>query len=179
MKKILFSALAGGVLAASAAFATPASALVTYSFAGFSGDNFIIVGPQTFSFTQPTYFSQTATVMQFTGGNATSATFCFPGSPCGFFGLPASGHELRINSLGGSAIYTFSGFPFTMNGVNVATSGTNAGTLTVTGSPTTTEPPTSAVPEPTTWAMMLAGFGTVGFAMRRRRKGAPRAPYAV
>jgi PEP-CTERM motif len=28
---------------------------------------------------------------------------------------------------------------------------------------------TGAVPEPATWAMMLAGFGVVGFAMRRRR----------
>lgn len=27
----------------------------------------------------------------------------------------------------------------------------------------------SAVPEPTTWAMMLIGFGAVGFAMRRRK----------
>jgi hypothetical protein len=27
---------------------------------------------------------------------------------------------------------------------------------------------TSAVPEPTTWAMMLIGFGAVGFAMRKR-----------
>lgn len=27
---------------------------------------------------------------------------------------------------------------------------------------------TGAVPEPATWAMMLAGFGAVGFAMRRR-----------
>ncbi len=26
----------------------------------------------------------------------------------------------------------------------------------------------NAVPEPATWAMMLAGFGTIGFAMRRR-----------
>jgi hypothetical protein len=26
-----------------------------------------------------------------------------------------------------------------------------------------------AVPEPATWAMMIAGFGAVGFAMRRRR----------
>jgi hypothetical protein len=28
----------------------------------------------------------------------------------------------------------------------------------------------SAVPEPTTWAMMLVGFGAVGFAMRRKPK---------
>jgi hypothetical protein len=27
----------------------------------------------------------------------------------------------------------------------------------------------SAVPEPATWAMMLLGFGAIGFSMRRRR----------
>jgi hypothetical protein len=27
---------------------------------------------------------------------------------------------------------------------------------------------TSAVPEPTTWAMMLVGFGAVGYSMRKR-----------
>jgi hypothetical protein len=27
---------------------------------------------------------------------------------------------------------------------------------------------TSAVPEPTTWAMMLLGFGAVGYSMRQR-----------
>ena len=27
-----------------------------------------------------------------------------------------------------------------------------------------------AVPEPATWAMMLLGFGAVGFAMRRRKQ---------
>ncbi len=30
---------------------------------------------------------------------------------------------------------------------------------------------TSNVPEPSTWAMLIAGFGIVGFAARRRRKG--------
>ena len=34
--------------------------------------------------------------------------------------------------------------------------------------PEVTTPP---VPEPSTWAMMLFGFGALGFAMRRRRKG--------
>ena len=30
---------------------------------------------------------------------------------------------------------------------------------------------TTAVPEPSTWAMMLLGFGSIGFAARRSRKG--------
>lgn len=30
--------------------------------------------------------------------------------------------------------------------------------------------PNAAVPEPATWAMMLVGFGGIGFAMRRRKK---------
>ncbi len=29
--------------------------------------------------------------------------------------------------------------------------------------------PPPAVPEPASWALMLAGFGTLGMAMRRRR----------
>lgn len=31
-------------------------------------------------------------------------------------------------------------------------------------------PPTGAVPEPSTWAMMMFGFGALGFGMRRRRQ---------
>jgi hypothetical protein len=31
---------------------------------------------------------------------------------------------------------------------------------------------TTAVPEPGTWALMLVGFGAVGFSMRRRRRQA-------
>jgi len=42
-------------------------------------------------------------------------------------------------------------------------------TLSITG-PGAVVPPGGAVPEPTTWAMMLAGLGAVGYAMRRQRK---------
>jgi hypothetical protein len=50
----------------------------------------------------------------------------------------------------------------------------NAGTTTITGAgfqySTTAGTWTTAVPEPATWAMMLAGFGLIGFAMRNARK---------
>ena len=39
--------------------------------------------------------------------------------------------------------------------------------------------PISAVPEPATWAMMILGMGTVGYAMRRRQKIVTRASYAA
>lgn len=37
---------------------------------------------------------------------------------------------------------------------------------------------TGAVPEPATWAMMLMGFGLMGFGLRNRRKQAVRVTYA-
>lgn len=36
--------------------------------------------------------------------------------------------------------------------------------------PTAPSPPTNAVPEPASWAMMLAGFGAIGVITRRRRR---------
>ena len=36
-----------------------------------------------------------------------------------------------------------------------------------------------AVPEPTTWAMMLIGFGAVGFGLRRRKSAAQRFRYNI
>ena len=46
--------------------------------------------------------------------------------------------------------------------------GNNSGTGSLGGTVTIQE----AVPEPATWAMMILGFGAVGFAMRRKRKPA-------
>ena len=48
--------------------------------------------------------------------------------------------------------------------------------------PPATESPAPSVPapvpEPSTWAMMLVGFGAIGFAMRRRRKTHPQVQFA-
>ena len=39
----------------------------------------------------------------------------------------------------------------------------------VAGIPATPSPAPSAIPEPSTWALLLAGFGMIGLALRRRR----------
>ena len=66
---------------------------------------------------------------------------------------------------------------YALAGLNL---GAGTYTLTVTGSRGTTGAfggnvsfnQTPGVPEPATWAMMLLGFGAVGFAMRRRQRPA-------
>ena len=57
-------------------------------------------------------------------------------------------------------------YTLTINGNNSG-AGSLGGSITIR--------PAVAVPEPATWAMMLIGFGAVGYAMRRRREwGNPR-----
>ncbi len=52
-------------------------------------------------------------------------------------------------------------YTLVINGNNRST-GTLGGTVTI----------TTAVPEPATWAMMILGFGAVGFVLRRKRRPA-------
>lgn len=65
----------------------------------------------------------------------------------------------------GNGIYSF----FTGTNCCVDTMGSPV-IVTITG--ITTQPPGigTGVPEPATWAMMLMGFGAVGYAMRRRKR---------
>ena len=65
-----------------------------------------------------------------------------------------------------SGANTFYGFAFTTNSVlNSFGFGTVPGATI-----TATSAIPAAVPEPATWAMMLIGFGAVGFSVRRRRQ---------
>ena len=56
------------------------------------------------------------------------------------------------------------------NEVGLTPGATISGPVTISVSFADLPPPTPSVPEPATWAMMLAGMGAIGFAMRRRAK---------
>lgn len=82
-----------------------------------------------------------------------------------------SGTSAGFAQFGGQTVFTgpfsnpvFSPGTFTFSGFS-------SGTLIVSAI-------AAGVPEPATWAMMLTGFGMVGFGMRRRRKRAVSVTYA-
>lgn len=74
----------------------------------------------------------------------------------GFIGIPVAGGGSGLGNGGGSG---------GGNGGGSSGGGANGGT----GAPPPSPPPFSAVPEPSTWAMLLLGFGLIGAGMRRRR----------
>lgn len=76
--------------------------------------------------------------------------------------------DININSLGIAALNNASGSKFIFGGTNNGsgqifgyTGGSPAAQLTFSST-------AAPVPEPATWAMLLLGFGMVGFAMRKR-----------
>ena len=58
-------------------------------------------------------------------------------------------------------------YMLTINGNNSG-AGSLGGSITI--RPAAVPNPQGAIPEPSTWMMMLIGFGAVGFAMRRRQR---------
>jgi hypothetical protein len=79
---------------------------------------------------------------------------------------------LLVSGNGNPVQQLFSGVPLTpglLYEIRVPTTGSGSyvGTLTA-----------DAVPEPATWAMMLVGFGLIGFAMRRQGKSQPKVRFA-
>jgi hypothetical protein len=118
-----------------------------------------------------------------TGFSFNYVSFSFAGSVNVYDGLNGTGNILATLNLtpnAGSCPGYNAGFcPFSPAGVGFAGTALSIGFGGVAnqivfddvtfGSVT---PPTGAVPEPGTWAMMLMGFGAVGTAMRRRRRQA-------
>lgn len=120
---------------------------------------------------------------QLTGPTFGTGSFAVATSGSGDnFGVDASGGRLflPIKYVSGAALNsttTFANATFNSLGLRADSYVFKAGVDTVTvniGSPTVT----AGVPEPATWAMMIAGFGAIGFAMRRGRRTSPTVAFA-
>ena len=107
----------------------------------------------------------------FTAVTATAATTAFQTSGTHILGFRFFNEATSAINYGYLSLTTTGplGFPATVNGWTFENSG---GAITVPGA-------TGGVPEPTTWAMMILGFGAMGAAMRRTRATRLRVRYTA
>ena len=89
-----------------------------------------------------------------------SAATCYTGQAAAAslsYAAPCGSYYLNASFGGGPPVEEFSG---SITSIKIEEGDTTGGLGIVYG---------SVVPEPSTWALMLAGFGMVGYAMRRRK----------
>lgn len=190
-----FKTFAVAALAA-AAIATPAAAVTSMdgtfaaSFIGLSSDTpsigagsvitntvFTIVGSVTGDFTSPSGAGSSLSPSSFTATNGsvfsfTSAIGNFSGTVSNVVvGGPTSNRVLSAYALGSfSPLGIYSAFIAGPASVTLSFTQNNAEGAISGGFTLSTPPaPTPGIPEPAAWALLIAGFGLTGAAMRRRR----------
>ena len=171
MKKFLTTL---GVGAAVFAVAAPAQAAQSINISGPSGtfgnDSVTCDGSAPCSFTNlfnfvtPEGFSLvSATISSIMTGNNQPTNIDFSS-------VTLNGMEFAIASTGDVEFRSLLDQAVSPGGNNtLSVNGTSGGAASYSG--TLSFAQMAAVPEPATWAMMLLGFGAVGFSMRRRQKG--------
>jgi hypothetical protein len=172
-----------GATPAFAAATVPSCSAVTFSVAtlgcsGFFGGNLIANGGPK--------LTQALDITDSLNPNATSLVEVFKpasdGSAIDFAKLLSGQTVVGIHFGGGRSGYNGTAFWLldlpsntdTITWSSTVQSGISSTGLYYTGKPGASLPPPPAVPEPSVWAMMLAGFGFIGFAMRKSRKGPAR-----
>ena len=158
------------VAAALTALASPAQAVDTITITGPSGTfgNEAVTcppGPLTCAFTSTFNF---LTPIGFNLANATISSSALGGNNIDLTSVLLNGVFFTLNPSGVFESGTLANLGLTAGFNNTLTvNGTNTGSTAFAGTLTFASVP--AVPEPSTWAMMLLGFGAVGFSMRRKR----------
>ncbi len=166
-----------GAAALALCAAAPASAAVymfDFSGTGFFGGTLNGSGTLTtndISFVNPVNGYTAQTITGITGTfNGSQITGLAPGTfgANNFFYLTGP-FFVDGSGLGFRTASGVSGNLFVTNDTSYRVNTMGAGLLTGLVTARVTPVVAAAVPEPTTWAMMLLGFGAIGFAMRRRR----------
>jgi hypothetical protein len=177
-------------VAAFAAVATPASAAVIYSITGDTTGGPVYNRPLTG--VAPTSVSGVGTAVAyntflFSPVSTGSYTFVLTSTQAGYDPFlvlyaspfnPASPLTNVIVANDDLTGLTDSGFTQTLLAGTVYTAVITGFDNLDFGTYTLTIANAAAVPEPATWGMMLAGFGMVGFGLRRRAKPSVRVTYA-
>ena len=181
----------------------PASNLLTLSQAGLSNGMTpvaTLVGGTVYSGDKPFADQPAGSISSFlaagpTSGSIATLNFLNPTNFLSFlWGSPDTYNVLTVFTNTGSQEFTASalGFPVTNGSQSFSqyvrfqgTDNTTINSVSFTNRPSTDAfestnfSVTAPVPEPATWAMMLVGFGGIGFAMRRRKsKVATRVSFA-
>jgi hypothetical protein len=152
--------------------ASPVQASVTFTVTGTYSDGGTLSGTFT---TNDAFTALESTSLTVAGGSLGLDGVIFNDVSyitAGTQNLPDSFSLLALSSVNKSLSLVFS-TPLTLSGATLDTTSNNyqqyVGTRTiVTGSVVNANP--AAVPELATWAMMLLGFGTIGFQARRRKQ---------
>lgn len=174
-----FALTVASTLSFAAITSTPATQLVSLQFDGidyYTGDLNAAHGLAG-SFTDTFKLGSFSTLSTAEAGVTASTRFLITGNGVNFSSAFLNGTALSLVLGTASKTYETSlmGFDFTgpltlvVKGTSLGKGGSYGGYAQVT-STGSYAPPVSAVPEPETYAMMLAGLGLLGFAARRKAK---------
>jgi hypothetical protein len=173
MKKLAFG-LTGAAITfamaplASAATVIPVGSTNFFIFAG-SPTSKSISAEFYDTFTSSTSFDDqfTFTIPQNgTGSGSISTSFSNAADMLTITSLTINGVPFTVPSTGSGQATAIGGIPIIANMLNtIEVKGFTVGANGFDGTATFT----ASVPEPATWALMVAGFGVLGFAMRRQR----------
>jgi hypothetical protein len=166
MRNILFAAAAAATLLAAAPIANAATVLnFTFSpdgksaVAAFNSNGSGTTFSDTYTFTLPAGFASTALTSAAVNGMTDTA----------FSSVVLNGNTLATNSSGAIDLKSLLNVAVNPGANTLIVNGTSGGLYSYGGNISFAKL-TAGVPEPASWALMIAGFGGLGAALRAKRR---------